>query len=244
GDCGTSTSMSVADGVALERLGIPTATVCSSAFYCAARFQAAGRGLADLPVVEIPHPMHTAPEEMVSQRAAAALDQVVEALTRRVKPMQATERERLPERVVVDEGPDGLQEFFFEQGWSDGRPAGPPTEQAVRAMLATVARAPDELVGPIPPRLRMATMEKLAVNAVMAGCRPDYFPVVLAAVEAVLNDDCRLYGIQTATNTTTPILIVNGPSSPEPGMNARRKRVGQGCRPKGGDGRGRELQLR
>ncbi|OGA53253.1 MAG: hypothetical protein A3F74_09330 [Betaproteobacteria bacterium RIFCSPLOWO2_12_FULL_62_58] len=89
GDCGTSTSMSVADGVRLERRGIPTVTVCSSAFYKAARFQAAGRGMADLPIIEIPHPMHTAPEPVVFQRAEAIVDSVAEVLTRRATRAEA-----------------------------------------------------------------------------------------------------------------------------------------------------------
>ncbi len=244
GDCGTSTSMSVADGVTLERRGIPTATVCSSAFYRAAQFQAAGRGMADLPVVEIPHPMHSAPEGVVHERASAVVDHLVSALTQRAPPSRELGREHLPERVGLDDTPDAVQEFFFEQGWSDGLPVVPPTEQAVRAMLATVDRDPDEKIGPIPPRMRMAAIEKIAVNAVMAGCRPEYFPVVLAAVEAVLDDECRLYGIQTATNTTTPFIIVNGPAVQALGFNARGNVFGQGCRANATVGRALQLVLR
>ena len=244
GDCGTSTSMSVADGVALERLGIPTATVCSSAFYGAARFQAAGRGMADLPVVEIPHPMHTASEGMVFERAAATVAPVVEALTKRARRPEPAVREPVPERIGWEAAPQALQEFFFEQGWSDGLPVVPPTEEAVRALLAAVDRAPQETIGPIPPRMRTATIEKIAINAVMAGCRPEYFPVVLAAVEAVLDDDCRLYGIQTATNTTAPLIIVNGPAVEQLGMNARGNVFGQGCRANATIGRALQLVLR
>ena len=244
GDCGTSTSMSVADGVTLERRGIPTATVCSTAFYRAARFQAAGRGMADLPVVEIPHPMHSAPEAVVLERASAAVDHVVSALTQRTLPPQVLGREHLPERIGVDDMPEPLQEFFFENGWTDGLPVVPPTEQAVRALLAAVDRDRDEKVGPIPPRMRMSTIEKIAVNAVMAGCRPEYFPVVLAAVEAVLDDECRLYGIQTATNTTAPFIIVNGPAVQRLGLNAAGNVFGQGCRANATIGRALQLVLR
>lgn len=244
GDCGTSTSMSVADGVALERRGIPTVTVCSSAFYRAARHQAAGRGMVDLPIVEIPHPMHTAPAPVVNQRAEAAVESVAEALTRRARRQAERGDGRLPEQLRVDERPDALQEFFFERGWSDGLPVVPPTLEAVRATLAAADRDPREEIGPIPPRMRMATIEKIAVNAVLAGCRPEYFPLVLAAVEAALDEDCRLYGIQTATNTTTPLIVVNGPAARRLGLNARGNAFGQGSRANATIGRALQLVLR
>ena len=244
GDCGTSTSMSVADGVRLERRGIPTVTVCSSAFYKAARFQAAGRGMADLPIIEIPHPMHTAPEPVVFQRAEAIVDSVAEVLTRRATRADAPRVERLPEQLQLDDAPDTLQEFFFRQGWTDGLPVVPPTQAAVRAMLETVERDPQDTIGAIPPRMRVSTIEKIAINAVMAGCRPEYFPVVLAAVEAVLDEDCRLYGIQTATNNTAPLIIVNGPAIKRLGLNARGNVFGQGWRANATIGRALQLVLR
>src|SRR3984957_16179384 len=85
GDCGTSTSINVADAVEIERRGIPTAAVFSTAFAEAARKQAAGRGLLELPLVKIPHPMHTAPQSAVTERADAALEALVERLTRDAK---------------------------------------------------------------------------------------------------------------------------------------------------------------
>ncbi len=86
-----------------------------------------------------------------------------------------------------------VQEEYFERGWTDGLPVVPPTREAVRAMLAAAGREESETIGAIPPRMRAATLEKIAVNAVMAGCRAEYFPVVLAALEAALDQDCRLY---------------------------------------------------
>jgi hypothetical protein len=243
GDCGTSTSMSVADGVKLERLGIPTATVCSSAFYGAARFQAAGRGM-NLPIVEIPHPMHTAPGPLVEQRAEAAAEDIVEALTKARETHVVQAAEILPDRLVLEDSPADPQEFFFEKGWTDGLPVVPPTAEKVEAMLATVDRARDEEIGPIPPRMRIATLEKIAINAVLAGCRPEYFPVVLAALEAALDDDVRLYGIQTATNTSSPLLIVNGPVVKALKLNARGNVFGQGFRSNATIGRALQLVLR
>ena len=244
GDCGTSTSMSVADGVRLEALGVPTVTVCSTAFSHAARSQAAGRGLSSLPIVEIPHPMHTAAAPVVLERAQAVVADLAAALMQRPADTAAGADEPAPQTLALDASPDALQEYFFEQGWTDGLPVVPPTHEAVRAMLAKVNREPDETIGPIPPQMRHASLEKIAINAVMAGCRAEYFPVVLAALEASLDDDCRLYGIQTATNNGTPLIIVNGPAVDSLGFNARGNVFGQGTRANATIGRALQLILR
>ncbi|HYC49143.1 MAG TPA: UGSC family (seleno)protein [Burkholderiales bacterium] len=244
GDCGTSTSMTVADGVSLERLGIPTVTVISTAFARAARAQAAGRGMGDLPVIEVPHPMHTAPAPVVLERAEAVVSDLVGALTRRNTTSIATREELRDAEVTLDASPEAVQEFFFEQGWTDGLPVAPPTHAAVRAMLAAVRRDAAQEIGPIPPRMRMASLEKLAVNAVMAGCRPEYFPVVLAAIEAMLDPECRLYGIRTATNNGTPLVIVNGPAARKLDINSGGNVFGQGWRANATIGRALQLVLR
>jgi hypothetical protein len=244
GDCGTSTSITVADGVTLERSGKPTVTVCSSAFSAAAKFQAAGRGMAGLPIVEIPHPMHTAPRQTVIERAHAAAEAIVDALLNPQSQKETAAGSQLPELVELADSPDALQEFFFEHGWTDGLPVMPPTAAKVGAMLAAAGRDAEETIGPIPPRMRQATLEKIAVNAVLAGCRPEYFPVVLSALEAVLDEDCRLYGIQTATNTSSPLIIVNGPVIDELGFNARGNVFGQGWRANASVGRALQLILR
>ena len=244
GDCGTSTSISVFDGVRLERLGIPTATVCSTAFSGAARSQAAGRGMCDLPIIEIPHPMHTAPAAAVKECAEAAVGHLVGALTQRYAKASENVVDQPAETVELADLPETLQEFFFKQGWTDGLPVVPPTSESVQAMLAAAGRDPAEKVGIIPPRMRTATVEKIAINAVMAGCRPEYFPVVLAAVDAVLDENCRLYGIQTATNNSSPLIIVNGPVAKKLGMNAKGNVFGQGCRATATIGRALQLVLR
>ncbi len=244
GDCGTSTSMTVADGVRLERLGIPTATVISTAFAGAARLQAAGRGMGQLPIVEIAHPMHTASRPAVSERAQGAVAALAAALTQRIDAGVIAQAPPLPAEVLLDDTPESVQEFFFAQGWTDGLPVTPPTHAAVRAMLSASARETRDEIGPIPPRMRMASVEKIAINAVMAGCRPEYFPVVLAAVDAVLDPECRLYGIRTATNNGTPLIIVNGPVVQKLHMNAKGNVFGQGSRANATIGRALQLVLR
>jgi hypothetical protein len=241
GDCGTSTSMSVADAVEIERRGIPAVTVFSTAFAGAARIQAAGRGMPDLRLVKIPHPMHTASRALVRERADTVVDALVERLTRPAA--EGVEAAARPAGGRAN-APDDDQEMFFARGWTDGLPVSLPTLQKVAQMIAASGRAGDETVGPLPPRWRMATIEKIAVNAVLAGCRPEYFPVVLAAVEALLDDDCQLYGIQTATNTTAPLIIVNGPIVDELDLNARGNVFGQGARANATIGRAVQLVFR
>jgi len=95
-------------------------------------------------------------------------------------------------------------EAWFERGVTDGLPVVPPSRARVEAMLATTRRRRDELVAEVPPNFGRATVEKLAVNAVMAGCRPDYFPVVLAVVEAACDPVFNLHGQSGTTNAASP----------------------------------------
>jgi hypothetical protein len=240
GDCGTSTSINVADAVEIERRGIPTVNVFSTAFADAARKQAEGRGLYDLPLVKVPHPMHTAPQKAVTERADAAIEALVERLTLDFK---SAADAKAPDRFGGANDNDD-QEFLFARGWTDGLPVVFPTVNKVAAMVEASGRDANEKIGPIPPCWRNATIEKIAVNAVMAGCKPDYFPVVLAAIDALLDNECQLYGIQTATNTTAPLLIVNGPIVGELGINARGNVFGQGVRANATIGRAVQLVLR
>jgi hypothetical protein len=239
GDCGTSTSISVADAVEIERRGVPTVTVFSTAFVAAARKQAAGRGMADLPAAQIPHPMHTARRDVVAARADAAVELLVERLTRRHEATPAANGARSDLTNDLDD-----QEMLFARGFTDGLPVVVPTPEKVDAMVAASGADAAQRIGPIPPRWRMATIEKIAVNAVMAGCRPEYFPLVLAAIDALLDDGCQLYGIETATNTTSPLLIVNGPVAGRLDINARGNVFGQGVRANATIGRAVQLVLR
>jgi hypothetical protein len=239
GDCGTSTSINVADAVEIERRGIPTVNVFSTAFAEAARKQAAGRGLLELPLVQVPHPMHTAQHHTVTERADAAIDELVERLTSAGN----SDIAKAPDRFDGANDNDD-QEMLFVRGWTDGLPVVFPTVNKVAAMIEASGRDAKEQIGPIPPCWRNATIEKIAINAVMAGCKPDYFPVVLAAIDALLDNDCQLYGIQTATNTTAPLLIVNGPIVDELGINSRGNVFGQGVRANATIGRAVQLVLR
>ncbi|MBT3904507.1 MAG: hypothetical protein HOF30_02435 [Rhodospirillaceae bacterium] len=244
GDCGTSTSMTVADAVTLEGKGKPTASIFSTAFSGAARQQAMGRGLSTLPLVEIPHPMHSASKDQVIERADAVVDAIAQTLTSDNFVSAEVARPISDEKISIEEAQADDQEFFFEQGWTDGLPVVSPTLEKVTAALSTVNRDPKEIVGIVPPRHRPATVEKIAINAVMAGCKPEYFPAVLAATEGMIEDDAKLYGAQTATNMSTPLLILNGPISHALGANSGRNVFGSGNRPNATIGRAVRLVCR
>ncbi len=125
---------------------------------------------------------------------------------------------------------DDPLELCFERGWSDGLPVVPPTDVRVLRMLAGTLRRPDEVVGRIPPNLAECTVEKVAINAVMAGCKPEYLPVVLATVEAALEPVFTLHGLLATTYFSGPIIIVNGPVARRIGMNCGINALGQGNR--------------
>lgn len=135
-------------------------------------------------------------------------------------------------------------EAMFDRGWTDGLPVVPPTEARVLRMLSGTTRAADEVVAVVPPDLVECTVEKVAVNAVMAGCLPEYLPVVLAAVEAACTDTFNMHGLLATTMPVGPVLIVNGPVRRRIGMNSGINALGQGNRANTTIGRALQLVVR
>jgi len=124
--------------------------------------------------------------------------------------------------IEVDDAPEAVLEAFVTREWCDGLPIVPPTADRVRVMLGDAE--PERALGAMPPLWRTATLEAVAVNAVMAGCRPEYFPVIVAAVDAMLDPDFNLYGVQATTHPVAPLVIVNGAYGRRIGLHA-----GSGC---------------
>ena len=135
-------------------------------------------------------------------------------------------------------------EALYDRGWTDGLPLVPPTEARVLRMLEGTSRATDEVVALVPPNLVECTVEKVAVNSVMAGCRPEYLPVVLAALEAVCTDEFNMHGILATTMGVGPVLVVNGPITAEIGMNSGVNVLGHGNRANATIGRAVQLVVR
>ncbi len=150
------------------------------------------------------------------------------------------------QRVEVVAGPDSgavAQRLYRARGWTDGLPIVPPTTARVRDMLAFTDRKPSDALGEVEPLKGIATIEKVASNAVMAGCRADYFPVVLAAVEAVLDPAFNLRGLQTTDENAAPLIVVNGPLTRALDINGSFGALGPGWRANAAIGRAVRLVL-
>ena len=135
-------------------------------------------------------------------------------------------------------------EFMFDQGFSDGLPLVPPTPERVLRMLSGTARDPQEVIGVMPPNMGEVTVEKLAINSVMAGCRPEYLPVIITAVEAILTEAYNIHGVMATTMGASPVVVVNGPIRERIGMNAGLGALGQGNRANATIGRAVRLAIR
>jgi hypothetical protein len=146
-------------------------------------------------------------------------------------------------RVELGELED-VFEAMEARGWTDGLPVVPPTRERVLRMLEGTRRGPGEIVAVVPPDLVECTVEKVAINAVLAGCRPDYLPVVLTAVEAACTGEFNMHGLLATTWASGPVVIVNGPIAERIGMNSGGNALGQGNRANATIGRALQLVVR
>jgi hypothetical protein len=146
-------------------------------------------------------------------------------------------------RVSIGSLEDDI-EACIARGWSDGLPVIPPTPERVARMLTGTKRDPQEIVAVVPPDLAECTVEKVAINAVLAGCEPSYLPVVLAAVEAACTDEFNMHGLLATTYFSGPVIVVNGPVAKKIGMNSGVNALGQGNRANSSIGRALQLVIR
>ena len=146
-------------------------------------------------------------------------------------------------RIDVADAEDDI-EMMFDRGWSDGLPVVPPTEERVMRMLTGTTRAPSEIVAVVPPDLVETTVEKVAIAAVMAGCKPEYLPWVLTAVEAACTNEFNIHGLLATTMPAGPVIVCSGPGTRAIGMNSRGNALGQGNRANSTIGRALQLVIR
>jgi hypothetical protein len=132
-------------------------------------------------------------------------------------------------RRMVESGTD-LVEYYFEQGWTDGLPVVPPTPEKIAAMVEALGGDPHAIIARVAPRWGILTVEVLATNMVMAGCKPQYAPVVEAAVLALTDPAFNLNGVQATTHVASPLVVVNGPIARQIGMNGGCNAFGSGNR--------------
>jgi len=146
-------------------------------------------------------------------------------------------------RLELAESEDMI-EACYERGWTDGLPVVPPTPLRVVRMLAATELDPDEIIGSVPPDYIACSVEKIAINAVLAGCKPEYLPTVIAVVRAALQDAFCMHGLLCTTYFSSPVVIVNGPVARAIGMNSGINALGQGNRANGTIGRALQLIIR
>ena len=199
-------------------------------------------GLADLPFVTVPYPMSAVSPEEARRRAMAVRDEIFGALTAAQTEQLVVEQPMAmkADSLVVDlpdTSFDAVNQAFYERQWGDGLPIIPPTARRVAEMLRYTDLPADHVLGKMGPSWAATTVHHVAVNAVMAGCRPEYLPVVLTGIQAALDPAFNLYGIQGTTNPAGVMLLVNGPIARELEINAGYNVFGQGWRANGTIGR-------
>ena len=149
----------------------------------------------------------------------------------------------MPELLTIEGELSDVIDHYQEQGWTDGLPIIPPTEEAVAQALEYTDLDPNETVGKVPATRADATVHNIAVNAVMAGCKPEYLPIVIAAVRGLAVPDFNAFGIQATTNPVAVMVVVNGPIAQELGFNGKGNCFGQGFRANATVGRAVRLCL-
>lgn len=206
--------------IAVEKLGIPTVSIVCAGFVVQGRLTAAGSGMPNLPMSVYPGPVNLhSLEELQKNVRAIVVDQIITGLTVQPKENKAVTSPEPEKREVVFQGAfSEVNSFFYDNEWSDGLPIVPPTVDTVEEFLKYTDRVADEVIGVLLPDKREATMWNIAVNGVMAGCRPEYMPVLTAIAEVMADPE---FGQEHLGNTpgTEVLITINGPIIKELGFN-------------------------
>jgi len=208
------------DQLELEKLGIPTVTITTTEFASLARDTAFGQG-AEPSFVVVPHPMGMISLAEIRQKAESVFPEILKAATDWqpvVKPTLLAKPAYPAEKLKLKGTVENINAIFLSRGLSLGIPIIPPTPERVREMLKGTSRRPEEVVGRVPPRMGALTIELVATHAVMAGCKPSYMPLLISALEALLDPIANWRGITTTTATSAAMVIVNGPIVKEIGL--------------------------
>jgi hypothetical protein len=203
---------------AAEAAGIPSSTLVGEGFLTLAGAASRGLGMPNLAVAKVPgHPGVQSKEELRRNTLEVTMDLVVKNLTGEYEEA-GEEREPGAKDVVVRGTFEEVNEYFYAHALADGLPIVPPTRDKVEAFLRHTRRDPDEVLGVLLPDNRAATVWSVAVNGVMAGCRPEYMPVLVALIEAMADP---VYGVEHSGNTPggETLIILNGPIVKALGFN-------------------------
>lgn len=228
---------------ACEKVGIPAVTLVCEGFVNQSKATARGLGFPGLPLGVLPgHTGTQTPETVRENVRAQTLQQVIDGLVNATA-QDANEVEANPRDVVFSGTFEEVNDYFYDKQWSDGLPIVPPTREKVEAFLQYTDRGPFDVLGVMLPDNRRATPWNVAINGVMAGCRPEYMPILMTLVEALLDP---AYGLEHSGNTpgSETVILLNGPLIKQLGFNYEQGVMRDGIRPNTSIGRFLRLYLR
>ena len=208
--------------MAIEDLGKPVVLLANYGFVNDAHSAVSGKGMPGVRVIGTTIACESTVEADIESGIDGALEDIIAALT---KPLTQEESSPQPKtepepRIVFKGSYQDVNNFFYRKGWSDGLPVSPPTEAAVADMMTGTDFPADHIVGKLIPRGGKATIEKIAVNAVMAGALPVHMPVIIAAVEALTDQRTRFDTFEVSTGSWAPFFLINGPVRKDIHINA------------------------
>lgn len=238
-DCGACTSWLIHDGAQAEKAGVPQVTIVARGFERDTDTSAKVFGVPELRYVVVPRVFTALTAEQAAEQTLPLTDEIVAALTSSPAP-EATDAEEPPaeeERqetytfggATAVEAVDAFNEYYLDHDYGDGLPLHAPTREKVEAIIAAQGRPRDELILTVPPLHGHGTLERIAVNAAMAGCRPQELPVVIAALKAIHACPPPMnLSVLMSTGAFAPVILVNGPLVKKLGINSGRSPLGPG----------------
>jgi len=233
----------------MEKHGIAVATICTDEFFTLGKAEADCLGMPGLPIVQVPHPVAKLLPDQVTRLVAGAFDEVMHIWTADAEALRAEYKAQTPKvssrlryhslfegnfnaadapaRFRAPDDYEAMNKLLYRRGWTDGLPIVPPTPERHENMMG--AFDPDMLLGLIEPRQGQATIAKTAANAVMAGCQPEHFPVLVAATRALNETPLNVKALNTTTHPCAVLALVNGPIAEALDINGSYNAMGQGA---------------
>jgi hypothetical protein len=206
----------------MEEMNKPVVVLINESFSNVAQSAASGRQMPGIRYIAESVPTgRNVPEQVETGLGPSIIDKIVSAL---IKPLTLEEQSpkgilEKTSRIAFKGNFQEINQFFYKMGWTDGLPIVPPTEETVAEMLTGTDLPREYLVGKIEPRLGNATVEKIAINAVMAGALPTYLPIIIAGVQAVIEKSTRFTSLGVSTGSWIPFWIINGPIRTDVNVN-------------------------
>jgi hypothetical protein len=244
----------VSGAIRLEKLGKPGVFVVTDNFGHDAKSAAEDSGMPTLRMVKVPAQefyKRRIDKEKIKPVALESINGLIDALTRPLTTQEANPKPKKVEmskamRMTAESYELAVEKFnqsFLDNHWGDGLPLIPPTQKRVKWMLTGTGRSPHEVIGTVAPKNGIATIEKIAINAVMAGAKPEYLPVIIAAMEGLTDKNFDLLHVATSSGSFTLLIMVNGPIAKEIEMNSGIGFLGHGWRANNTIGRAVRLSL-